>query len=774
MGLSISKEYENSTPKFDLNFIEAFLSEYVTTCSSVTWENFQVSFDIPINDEAKLDQTILNFISSESFDKNHKFCSLHPLFLLFIELLYDKEKELVNFLEGNNTRKSQLDQVNLLINLGMLIKIFIKHFMNSFEVDILIKSMEDLPFPDIISKSVNYGNEELNELDEIIVLSEIFPKPIEMKIEHNIMISLLLFILKSSKNSIDENSTKPRKNSILEQLFTRLISFLVLSEKIIESPNSSSEIYRLMLNIQIILMDILLTLFFHNAKEISGIQCNNFFLICFLFFSSTRNEKNIHIEDEFDDSSKNIKYLFLEYLIKKCVNNKLYSKLEIENKEKSISLLSSILFNPTAIRKNIYAEWISSISDPKFVPETLESSGSNTDSDIDNFQHGYLNFICFEQIYQSVISNHLLINQNLSILLLYSLTHSNFNFASYCLSRANPDTLILSLLEPIYVFSNRLEQNNSGKIIALLSILLRLTSDANLCKVLHITMIDSLPLWLEEESLRKRISAVNYEIPDNANYSKKYESSISVGNILVIVLLKTMFFNYKSLRDAYICKQIYSIIENISNNFQNFHWFVAEKLIQYINFLNNQIYCSFNTFNGDPTNFKFFNRFYCGLYILNTLLYLIFRGQKSELLLSNAQLIYILIRMPLISEMDRLRPFLRYCFNKYNIQSGLKINECYFSPSATELLQSILELYASIENNTRSIESELLRIDYISSIDEMHVILNIIKSIVISKDFQRNIALISNKYSNYKRCYNSEFNFFFPWIKSEVLEKFKL
>lgn len=765
MGSPISKDKESSIPKNCLKFIEPFLQNESIKDNLSLLNELQKQSIIPIKDDSTADQFIFENISSKLFVSNLASGNLRSLSLFFVEILLEKERELHISIEGNKVQLDrQIDSINHIIGLGIIIKFIIIHYLKNLGIDNLIKSVEHTQFFNFVNESEVITNEYFNQLKSFITLDDEYN---EKQGNINDKLNLILYIFKSSKCIRGNERSTFESLSVFEQFFSSIPSFLVCSQKYIEHSSSLTEMCNLLINLQNILMDIMLILFLPNIGSHLNVDKGDLhtFITCFQIHSSISSEKNTYCEDDSDYIQDN-RYLFLQYLIKKSLSFEQKCQLFEINKEKSILLLTTILFNPPELKFNIYTEWVNNFSDPRFIPDNLVSSDSNTDSDIDVNQINLINFPYFDQTYRSVIFNGILVKQHLSAFLLYSLIHSNSYFISYCLSRADPDALILALLEPVYIFSKNIDELHLSKLIALLSIILRLTNDPNLTKALHHAKIENIPLWMEENSLKRVIYKCSGNKGKNESESSE-KHSISIGNILLVVLLRTMFYNYKSNKDVYLCGIIYSIIENISVYMKNFHWHVAEKLVHYIIFLNSQLYCSLSTYNGDQSNFKFFNRFYCGILMYKSLLKLIVDSLRNENLLSNSELVYTIIKFSLIAETHKLNAFLKRCIYDYRIlHSKSNVGEKFSTISVTEILNSIVDFYEIIKTITTAFENELVNIDSISSTENVYKIFQIIQNIILSNKCP-NKTFYTSKLAIFKRDYCSELKFYFKTIYFE-------
>ncbi|KAJ1605443.1 putative transmembrane domain-containing protein [Cryptosporidium canis] len=769
MGSSISKDKEYSIPRNLLKFIEPFLIEKNIGANLPLLNEFREPIITPIKDDSIIDQFVLENISARLFINNETSGNLRSLSLLFADLLLEREKELQISIETKKKLRvdDQICKINNIIGLGKIIKFIIIHYMKNFGLDTLIKSIEHTQLIKFIEETKNQVNNN-GEIKRYAILDN--KHYFESEIS-NYWFHIFLYVFKSSELARnDMNLTLSESMSVIERFFSNIPSFLVCSQKYIEHTNSHTEINNLLIEFQNTLMDILLILFLpNNENELDVSNEDHYVLLaCFQAYSSVNSTKNIYCEDELD-SFQNSKYMFLQFLIKKAINYNQTNELLEVNKKKTILLLSTILFIPPGLKYNIYSEWINNFFDPRFVPENIILSDSNTDSDIDTNPSDLAKFPYFEQAYRSVVFNGMLMNYHLSIFLLYSLVHSNTHFVSYCFSRADPDALLLAILEPVYIMSKNIDKAHLCSITALLSIILRLTSDPNLCKALNNAKIDDLPFWFEGGSLQKVI--YKCDIKKN-EFETSQKHSISIGNILLIVLLRTMFYNYKSSCDIYLCNMTSSIIENISINMQNFHWNVAEKLVHYIIFLSSQIYCSLNTYNSDKSNPVSFNRFYCGILMHKSLLKLIAESVKDENLLSNSELIYIIIKFSLINEIKKLHILLKKCMDNYRaIDSKIKNGDNSCTISTAKIIQSIISLHELIYKVSRSFENEIINMDNISETENIHAIFQSINNVILSKRYSSQISNSPTTHWTFRRNILSEFEFY---IRTIHFEKSKL
>ncbi|KAH8740031.1 hypothetical protein FG386_000858 [Cryptosporidium ryanae] len=770
MGNSISKERTLLSIKDSLRIIEPLLREEKINPNSNIWSEIQTKFVLPIYNQNYLDHFIFDNVTSHLFKNNTSSGNMRSFILFFFSILSDFEKEISTALDKANTlNEISTGQANNLLSIGMVIRFVFVHYLTHFSIEEFVKSIEHKPLIDFIERlNSNSNNSQYFVEDIVLKIRNCYPGFTEKK--YDTISCFFIYIIQYSNITFeslpftDNSSFK----SVFGQIFTNIPSFLVTSQNYIDKSSVNIEFNNRIILLQTILIDILLTIFTpkHKFSQNNKYESNTSpFISAFHLLSSPKTRKNIVYCDDDLDYSQNTSYQFLEFLIKKMLGKDNSFELEII-KSKSIDLLNLIIFIPPGISTNVYHDIINNISDPRFLPNIPDFSTESiqiyfeSDKSTPEFSH----FPYFEQIYRSIICDNILVKRSKTILFIYALVHSNPHFISYCLSKSDVIVLILSILESVNKASDEFDHQGTIKLLMLLSILLRFTNDENLCKLIHRTTSKYLPEWVKDDSLRKLFDwktekTFKLDIDISSN-----ESIISVGNVIIIVLLQILFQNYRKRKDAFLCYLIGSIISNISINIENYHWYTGEKLIHYIVFLNNQLYCSFNTFDGDINDVNFCNRFSCGLIILNVLLNILNQGLKNDYILSNIQLIYVLIRVPFLSKISRFHSLLKKHMGNLSLSNNISKMNVYGIKTNKEVLEVILAQYDYLENFYNIFISDLLNLENVEFEDNAFNILKFLKDFILSKYSSNSILLNIQNYKviKYKRLNYLEFNFISP------------
>lgn len=137
-------------------------------------------------------------------------------------------------------------------------------------------------------------------------------------------------------------------------------------------------------------------------------------------------------------------------------------------------------------------------------------------------------------------------------LLLYLLLHRNQHFRFYILARADVEELIVPILKILYQAQDR----NSHHIYMALIILLILSEDDMFNKAIHDIHLKNI-LWYTERSL----------------------SSMSLGGLLILVVIRTIQYNMTRMRDKYLHTNCLAALANMSGQFRGLHYYVAQRLV---------------------------------------------------------------------------------------------------------------------------------------------------------------------------------------------------
>jgi len=174
---------------------------------------------------------------------------------------------------------------------------------------------------------------------------------------------------------------------------------------------------------------------------------------------------------------------------------------------------------------------------------SLEASGSSPTQAVATFKLDYSGL--FTTLSQTIKDDQ-------TTLLLYLLLHRNQNFRFYILSRADVEELILPILKILY----QAQDKNSHHIYMALIILLILSEDDLFNKAIHDITLKNVA-WYTERAL----------------------SSMSLGGLLVLVVIRTIQYNMTRMRDKYLHTNCLAALANMSGQFRYLHYYVAQRLV---------------------------------------------------------------------------------------------------------------------------------------------------------------------------------------------------
>ena len=142
-----------------------------------------------------------------------------------------------------------------------------------------------------------------------------------------------------------------------------------------------------------------------------------------------------------------------------------------------------------------------------------------------------------------------------STLMLYFLLHNNVDFKAYVLSKSDIDTLIVPILKILYIAPSQ----NSHHIYMALIIILILTEDDHFNKSIHEINLFSVA-W----------------------YTDRILTDVSLGDLMILVILRIIQFNMYQLRDRYLHTNCLAALANMSSQFRSIHSYPAQKLFELI------------------------------------------------------------------------------------------------------------------------------------------------------------------------------------------------
>nr|CAD1828048.1 unnamed protein product [Ananas comosus var. bracteatus] len=150
------------------------------------------------------------------------------------------------------------------------------------------------------------------------------------------------------------------------------------------------------------------------------------------------------------------------------------------------------------------------------------------------------------------------LNDESSVLLLYSLVHGNCDFLEYVLVRTDLDTLLMPILETLYNASRR----TSNQIYMLLIILLILSQDSSFNASIHKLILPSVP-WYQERLLHHT----------------------SLGSLMVVILIRTIKYNLSKLRDIYLHTNCLAILANMAPHIHRLSAYASQRLVSLFDML---------------------------------------------------------------------------------------------------------------------------------------------------------------------------------------------
>ncbi|XP_068649972.1 uncharacterized protein [Aristolochia californica] len=150
------------------------------------------------------------------------------------------------------------------------------------------------------------------------------------------------------------------------------------------------------------------------------------------------------------------------------------------------------------------------------------------------------------------------LNDESSILLLYSLLHGNSDFLEYVLVRTDLDTLLMPVLEMLYNASKR----TANQIYMLLIILLILSQDSSFNASIHKLILPSVP-WYQERLLH----------------------NTSLGSLMVVILIRTVKYNLSKLRDVYLHTNCLATLANMAPHVHRLSAYASQRLVSLFDML---------------------------------------------------------------------------------------------------------------------------------------------------------------------------------------------
>ncbi|KAL6845239.1 hypothetical protein ACP4OV_024734 [Aristida adscensionis] len=172
-----------------------------------------------------------------------------------------------------------------------------------------------------------------------------------------------------------------------------------------------------------------------------------------------------------------------------------------------------------------------------------------------NAQDGPVVRLSFASLYDALGT---CLNDESSVLLLYSLVHGNCDFQEYVLVRTDMDTLLMPILEMLYNASRK----TSNQIYMLLIILLILSQDSTFNASVHKLVLPSVPWYLE-----------------------RLMHQTSLGSLMVVILIRTIKYNLSKLRDVYLHTNCLAILANMAPHMHRLSAYASQRLVSLFDML---------------------------------------------------------------------------------------------------------------------------------------------------------------------------------------------
>ena len=143
-------------------------------------------------------------------------------------------------------------------------------------------------------------------------------------------------------------------------------------------------------------------------------------------------------------------------------------------------------------------------------------------------------------------------------LMLYFLLHNNPDVKAYILSKTDIENLVLPILHILYIAPTQ----NSHHIYMALIVLLMLTEDDHFNKSIHVI-----------------------KLPQVSWYTERLLSEVSLGDVMILVILRTIQFNMYQLRDRYLHTNCLAALANMSSQFRSIHAYPSQKIFELVSAL---------------------------------------------------------------------------------------------------------------------------------------------------------------------------------------------
>jgi len=143
------------------------------------------------------------------------------------------------------------------------------------------------------------------------------------------------------------------------------------------------------------------------------------------------------------------------------------------------------------------------------------------------------------------------LTSELTTLLLYNLLHQNSDVRAFILSKIDVETLVVPILRVLYSAPH----HNSHHIYMSLIILLILTEDNHFNKSVYEVPMHTVP-W----------------------YTDRVLHDVSLGDVIILVLIRTIQFNISQMRDQYLHTNCLAALANMSSHFKKLHHYSSQRI----------------------------------------------------------------------------------------------------------------------------------------------------------------------------------------------------
>lgn len=178
---------------------------------------------------------------------------------------------------------------------------------------------------------------------------------------------------------------------------------------------------------------------------------------------------------------------------------------------------------------------------------TMKTNTNNTDESV-NDENTFK--IEFAKLFDTLAH---VANDDQTTLLLYTLLHKNILFRNYIISKTSDlDMIVVPILRILYDSSEK----SSHHVYMALIILLILSEDKLFDDAIHTVQLKTI-LWYKEKQL----------------------SSISLGGLMVLVIIRTLRFNISRSKDKFLHTNLLATLGNLSGSFKHLNPYACQQIV---------------------------------------------------------------------------------------------------------------------------------------------------------------------------------------------------